>query len=74
MKYFFLFMLNNLDYVNIRFWRGESMDDPSVLLLGESDKRRHIKITQDTVINKKAIADFIKQAIALNKKLGNTIR
>ena len=50
------------------------MDDPSVLLLGESDKRRHIKITQDTVINKKAIADFIKQAIALNKKLGNTIR
>ena len=45
------------------------MDDPEALLGGDGEKMRHIKIYQDSAINEKAIMDFVKQALILNKKL-----
>ena len=70
----FCYMQAHKNHVNIGFWRGAIMNDPSGLLMGEGEKMRHFKITQDTAINKEAIADFVKQAIVLNKKLGNPTR
>ena len=47
------------------------MNDPKNLLEGDGVKMRHIKIFQDSTINKSAISDFIKQALKLNQELGD---
>ena len=62
-------------YVNIGFWRGADMQDVHSLLLGDGDRMRHIKLTSVKDIHKKALTDYLKQAIELNATLGNpTIR
>ena len=50
------------------------MKDTKDLLEGEGVKMRHIKISQTTKIDTDGIADFIKQALNLNKELGNPSR
>jgi len=57
--------------VNIGFWRGVEMRDPNDLLTGTGDKMRHITIRHPAEIDRAAIADFVLQAINLNRVLGD---
>jgi hypothetical protein len=70
----FCYMRAHKNHVTLGFWRGAIMNDPTGILLGDGEKMRHIKITRETSINRVVIVDFIKQAIELNKKLGNPSR
>jgi hypothetical protein len=70
----FCFLRAHKNHVNIGFWWGSKMKDPKGLLEGEGVKMRHIKIYQNTKINSDAISDFIKQALTLNKELGDPSR
>ena len=67
----FCFMKAHKNHVNIGFWRGAAMNDPTNVLEGYGVKMRHIKIYQETNINENVISDFIKQALDLNDKLGD---
>lgn len=58
-------------YVNIGFWRGTEMQDKHGLLAGDGDRMRHVKLTTLPDIKKNALADYIKQAIALNQAKGD---
>lgn len=57
--------------VNIGFWRGAEMSDPKGLLEGDGNRMRHVKIADVKDINKKALTDFVKQAVKLNKTKGD---
>jgi hypothetical protein len=57
--------------VNFGFWRGVDLKDPKGTLVGSGEKMRHIKITKSDDIDPKAFGDFVRQAIKLNKELGD---
>ena len=57
--------------VNFGFWRGVDLKDPKGILVGSGEKMRHIKITTPDDIDKKVFANFVRQAIKLNEKLGD---
>ena len=58
-------------HVNIGFWRGTEMDDPSGVLQGDGERMRHIKITTVGEIPADALRDLVKQAVKLNTAKGN---
>ena len=58
-------------HVTIGFWRGAQLDDPHGLLTGDGEKMKHVKIATLGDINKKALTAFIKQAVKLNRELGD---
>jgi hypothetical protein len=57
--------------VNFGFWWGVHLDDPGNLLQGSGDKMRHVKLTSVGDIDEEVLADFIRQAVALNKTRGD---
>ena len=57
--------------VNFGFWRGIDIQDKKGLLQGSGEKMRHVKLASAQDIDEEAVADFIRQAIQLNKKKGN---
>ncbi|UCE98350.1 MAG: DUF1801 domain-containing protein [Dehalococcoidia bacterium] len=59
------------NYVNLGFWRGVDIKDTKRLLKGFGSKMRHIKITGSNDIDELVFADYIRQAIALNKEKGD---
>lgn len=58
-------------YVNIGFWRGAEMEDAHGLLEGTGDRMRHVKLANLKDIKKKALHDYIKQAVQLNTRKGD---
>ena len=60
--------------VNFGFWRGAELNDPRRLLEGEGDKMRHVKLTGERDVDPKAFAAFVKQAVELNRRLGDPSR
>ncbi len=58
-------------YVNFGFWRGIDLPDPLGLLEGEGGKMRHVKLTSMKDIRKKALQDFVKEAVRLNRTKGD---
>jgi hypothetical protein len=70
----YCFIKAHKEHVNIGFWRGADMKDPKGLLEGTGAKMRHIKIKSKNDIDKKAIKDFVKQGLKLNKELGDPSR
>jgi hypothetical protein len=70
----YCFIKAHKEHVNIGFWRGADMKDPKGLLEGTGAKMRHIKIKSTNDIDKKAITDFVKQGLKLNKELGDPSR
>ena len=56
--------------VNFGFWRGVDIEDPDGLLEGSGDKMRHVKLTSVADIDEKALADFVSQALELNRVKG----
>ena len=57
--------------VNIGFWRGVDLDDPAGLLEGEGDRMKHLTLHEGDAIPAEALAGLVRQAVELNKELGN---
>jgi hypothetical protein len=57
-------------HVTFGFWRGAALDDPDELLEG-GDRMKHIKITSAEDLDAAVLTKFVKQAVALNEKLGD---
>ena len=57
--------------VNFGFWRGVDIEDTQGLLEGSGSKMRHVKLTSLDDINESAFADFVHQAVELNKVKGD---
>ncbi|MTI95493.1 MAG: DUF1801 domain-containing protein [Firmicutes bacterium] len=53
-------------HVNLGFFRGSEMADPSKLLEGSGDKMRHLKIKGLNEINEELIKELIATAVKLN--------
>ncbi len=52
-------------HISVEFSYGADFSDPSGLLEGKGKKRRHLKLLEEQDIDKRSLAFFIKQAIAL---------
>jgi hypothetical protein len=57
--------------VNIRFWRGAELTDPTDLLEGDGDRMRRIKLIRRADIPQPAIKHIVKVATKLNQALGD---
>ncbi|HKZ54155.1 MAG TPA: DUF1801 domain-containing protein [Anaerolineales bacterium] len=57
--------------VNIGFWRGADLKDPGRLLQGSGEKMRHVKLTDEDAIQAEVLADFVRQAVRLNRVKGD---
>lgn len=58
-------------HVNFGFWRGAELDDPEGLLEVGGSKMGHVKLEEKGEIRKKPLQDFVRQAVELNRRLGN---
>lgn len=57
--------------VNFGFWRGAQLDDPEGILEGSGEKMRHVKVASRDQIREEVFRDFVRQAVELNRELGN---
>lgn len=62
------------EYVNFGFWRGAMLAHPEATLEGDGDRMRHLKIRGPADVNDELIQLLVKEAAALNAKLGNPTR
>jgi hypothetical protein len=62
------------NYVNFGFWRGVDIKDPKGLLQGSGSKMRHVKLTSLDNVDESTFADFVRQAIELNRAKGDPTR
>jgi hypothetical protein len=60
--------------VNVGFWWGVHLDDPKGVLEGTGDKMRHVKLTSVQDVDEEALADLVRQAVALNATRGDPTR
>jgi hypothetical protein len=60
--------------VNLGFWRGAEIIDSNELLGGTGEKMRHVSLKDMDDIDKDALADFVPQAVRLNRIKGNSTR
>jgi hypothetical protein len=58
-------------HVSFGFWRGAELDDPDGHLEGAGDRMRHLKVTSTAALKALPVADFVKQAVALNGAKGD---
>ena len=70
----FAYIKAHKNSVNFGFWRGVDLKDPKGLLQGSGDKMRHVKLTGLEDIDEGAFADFIAQALQLNRTKGDPTR
>ena len=54
--------------VNIGFWDGVSLPDPEGLLEGTGKRARHVKIRSLSDLERPAVRDLIKSAVALAER------
>jgi len=60
------------DHVNVGFFRGNSLDDPSGLLEGTGKRMRHVKLWPDREVNATALRDLIDASyVDIRMRLGN---
>ncbi len=59
------------DHVNLGFWRGNELDDPSNRLSGELPTMRHITIRHVNEMDKELFEALIRQAVKLNRDKGD---
>lgn len=57
--------------VNVGFWRGAELDDPEGRLTGDGDRMRHLKLTVAGQLDVDRLADWVRQAVALNAAQGD---
>jgi hypothetical protein len=57
--------------VNLGFWRGSEIRDPSGMLVGEGDRMRHVRLTSLADVRPDLVADWVRQAVELNRTKGD---
>ena len=57
--------------VNIGFWRGVDLEDPAGLLEGDGARMRHLKLTAGGPVHSAQLAEWVRQAVALNLAAGD---
>jgi hypothetical protein len=57
--------------VNLGFWRGSEIRDPSGLLVGDGDRMRHVRLTSLADVRPDLVADWVRQAVELNRTKGD---
>ncbi len=57
--------------VNLGFWRGSEIRDPSGLLTGDGDRMRHVTLVSLDEVRPDLFADWVRQAVALNAAKGD---
>jgi hypothetical protein len=67
----FVWIKAHKSHVNIGFWRGAQLTDPKGLLEGDGDRMRHLKIASPEDINRTALKSFVREAVKLNRTLGD---
>jgi hypothetical protein len=60
----FAYVNSFTSHVNVGFFNGASLDDPTGLLEGSGKRMRHVKLKPDTAPNAKALGDLIDAAYA----------
>ena len=58
--------------VNIGFWRGAELDDPTGILEGEGERMKHLTLREGDAIPADELSALVRQAIALNRELGKS--
>lgn len=58
-------------HITFGFWRGTEIDDPEGRLEGDGDRMKHIKLRSPDDLADDAIADWVRQAVELNRQQGN---
>ena len=57
--------------VDLGFWRGSEIHDPSGLLRGEGDRMRYVKLVRLDDVRPEVVADWVRQAVELNRTRGD---
>ena len=70
----FCFIKAAKNHVTVGFWRGVELDDEQGILEGAGSKMRHVKLTSVDDIQKTVFKRMVKQAVKLNKELGDPTR
>lgn len=60
-------------HVTFGFWRGAQLDDPQGVLEG-GEVMKHVKLPADARLDEAQLKRWVKQAVALNEKLGDPSR
>ena len=60
--------------VNIGFWRGVQLDDPTGILEGEGERMKHLTLREADTIPADELSALVRQAVSLNRELGNPAR
>ena len=60
--------------VNIGFWRGTQLEDRNGILEGEGERMKHLTLREGDAIPADELAGFVRQAVELNRELGNPAR
>lgn len=58
-------------YVNLGFWRGAALDDPTGVVRTTGRTMGHVRITTPAQIDTDVLGGLLRQAAALNARLGN---
>jgi hypothetical protein len=61
-------------HITFGFWRGTEIDDPENRLEGEGDRMKHVKLRGPDDLVEDAIADWVRQAVDLNRQQGDPTR
>jgi hypothetical protein len=57
--------------INLGYWRGVDLDDPTSELRGEGASMRHVVVSRTEDIDEEVLSALIRQACALNVQLGD---
>jgi hypothetical protein len=57
--------------VNLGFWRGTEIHDPSGRLVGEGDRMRHVRLVTLADVDRDLVAGWVRQAVELNRVKGD---
>jgi hypothetical protein len=62
---------SSADHLTFGFWRGTELDDPDLVLEGDGDRMKHLKIRGADEVTGEALAGFVRQGVDLNRRHGN---
>ena len=70
----FCYFKASQDHITFGFWRGTELDDQAGRLEGDGDRMKHLKIRGSDEVDDSLIAEWVGQAVDLNRRLGNPTR
>lgn len=62
-----VYVMPQVEYVNLGFWHGINIPDPSGILQGTGKKMRHIKVSSIDMVESQVVKDMIAAALLERK-------